>query len=74
MKENKLLIAAMILGVIVLIITFYSEYAKNKLERDRINAASQNLQQYNQALASQGSGQGAIGGFLSGLPLIGGLF
>lgn len=73
MKDNKIFMLVLILGSIVLVAAIYSEYAANKLERDRMMLASQGLQQYTQAISS-GNEQGAIGSILSGLPLIGGLF
>ncbi len=80
MKNDKVFILVISLGVLILLFAMYQQYAENKLEQERMLLASQGLQQYNQAILDAGIAAGGadehgfIGGILSGLPIVGGWF
>lgn len=71
--DKKVIALIFVLAVIIILAMIYSEYSKNKLERERVMLAYQGLEQYNQAIASnQPKEQGLISGLFSNL--LGGLF
>ena len=75
MTTNKIILVLIVIVALIFIFTMYTEYAKQKAEQDRINLASQAITQFSLAgTGEEGDTRGFIGGFLSGLPLIGGLY
>lgn len=77
MKENKLFIIIILAIVLIVIFDMVTKYMAKQGALDLISekqAQESLLQQQQVAGSQQDSGQGALGGLLSGLPLVGGLF
>lgn len=74
--KDKVTLILIIGAVVIILFYYYMQYAEEKREDElkALNLANFTLLQQQANQPQQTDGRGFIGGFLSGLPLIGGLY